>query len=69
MDDKLSDLDAIYVSCVLEDCVDQLAILGTIMPSNLERRANAEQVKMNVCANLDSSHAPKLLQTGKVGII
>ncbi|XP_046851983.1 dynein regulatory complex protein 9-like [Xenia sp. Carnegie-2017] len=44
MDDKLSDLDAIYVSCVLEDCLDQLAILGTIMPSNLERRANAEQI-------------------------
>jgi hypothetical protein len=44
MENKLLTLDAIYVSSVLEDCVDQLAILGKIMPSSLEGRPDAEQV-------------------------
>lgn len=44
MENKLLTLDAIYISSVMEDCVDQLAILGKIMPSSLERRADAEQV-------------------------
>ena len=44
MDNKLLTLDAIYVSSVLEDCVDQLAILGKIMPTSLEGKPDAEQV-------------------------
>lgn len=44
MENKLLTLDAIYVSSVLEDCVDQLAILGKIMPSSLEGRPDAEQI-------------------------
>ena len=33
---KLSALDTIHVSAVLEDCVDQLAILGSILPVSVE---------------------------------
>lgn len=45
MENKLLTLDAIYVTSVLEDCVDQLAILGKIMPSSLDGRPDAEQVQ------------------------
>ena len=48
MENKLLTLDAIYVSSVLEDCVDQLAILGKIMPSSLEGRPDAEQVRTSL---------------------
>ncbi|KAK3744771.1 hypothetical protein QZH41_013308, partial [Actinostola sp. cb2023] len=40
----LSNLDAIHISAVLEDCGDQLAILGHIMPSSLEGRSDASQI-------------------------
>lgn len=40
----LSSLDAIHISAVLEDCVDQLAILGHIMPPTLEGKADAAQI-------------------------
>ncbi|KAJ7378179.1 hypothetical protein OS493_024124 [Desmophyllum pertusum] len=40
----LSSLDSIHISAVLEDCVDQLAILGHIMPSTLEGRPEAAQI-------------------------
>ena len=40
----LSSLDAVHVSAVLEDCVDQLAILGHIMPPSLEGRSDAAQI-------------------------
>jgi len=33
MDFKLSALDAVHISAVLDDCVDQLAILGRVMPA------------------------------------
>ena len=40
----LSSLDAIHISAVLEDCVDQLAILGHIMPTTLEGKPDAAQI-------------------------
>lgn len=40
----LSSLDAVHISAVLEDCVDQLAILGHIMPPSLEGRPEAAQI-------------------------
>ena len=40
----LSSLDAVHISAVLEDCVDQLAILGHIMPPSLEGRSDAAQI-------------------------
>ena len=40
----LSSLDAVHISAVLEDCVDQLAILGHIMPNSLEGRSEAAQI-------------------------
>jgi len=38
MSDKLSNLDTIHVSAVLEDCVDQLAILGGILPVSVDHQ-------------------------------
>lgn len=45
---KLSALDAVHVSVVLEDCIDQLAILGRIMPSNHDTKqtGNNEVVEL-----------------------
>ena len=40
----LSSLDSIHISAVLEDCVDQLAILGHIMPPTLEGRPDAARI-------------------------
>lgn len=40
----LSNLDSIHISAVLEDCADQIVILGHIMPSSLEGRPDASQV-------------------------
>ena len=38
MSDKLSALDTIHVTAVLEDCVDQLAILGSILPVSADNQ-------------------------------
>ena len=40
----LAGLEAIHVATVLEDCVDQLAILGRIMPASYEERGDASEV-------------------------
>lgn len=40
----LSSLDTIHISAVLEDCIDQLAILGHIMPPSLEGKQDAAQI-------------------------
>jgi len=42
--DTLSNAEAIHVSTVLEDCIDQLIILGRIMPVPYQKRPDAEQV-------------------------
>lgn len=45
---KLSALDVVHVSTVLEDCIDQLAILGRIMPNAKDSKndVNAEVVQL-----------------------
>jgi len=45
---KLSALDVVHVSTVLEDCIDQLAILGRIMPDAKDSKndVNAEVVQL-----------------------
>ncbi|ETE59629.1 IQ domain-containing protein G, partial [Ophiophagus hannah] len=43
---KLPPLDAIRLSAVLEDCTDQLAILGYIMPVSYEGRKDVEDVSV-----------------------
>lgn len=40
----LSSLDTIHISAVLEDCIDQLVILGHIMPPSLEGKQDAAQI-------------------------
>ena len=41
---SLSGIEAIHVATVLEDCVDQLAVLGKIMPVSYEERSNRQEV-------------------------
>ena len=37
-------VDAIHVATVFEDCVDQLAILGRIMPPSFQMRHDVSEV-------------------------
>jgi len=41
---ELTDLDSVYITTVLEDTVDQLAVLGKIMPQTFEGRADASEM-------------------------
>ncbi len=40
----LSGVEAIHVATVLEDCVDQMAVLGRIMPTTFEFRHDVSEV-------------------------
>jgi len=40
----LTNTEAIHISTVLEDCIDQLIILGRVMPVPFLKRPDAEQV-------------------------
>lgn len=40
----LSGIEAIHIATVLEDCVDQLVVLGKIMPTTFEKRLDAKSV-------------------------
>ncbi len=40
----LNGIEAIHVATVMEDCVDQLAILGRIMPASYDARVDREEV-------------------------
>ena len=40
----LGGVESIHVATVLEDCVDQLAVLGRIMPTNFVERPDKDQV-------------------------
>ena len=42
----LSGVEAIHVATVLEDCVDQLSILGRIMPASYEEKPDADEVSV-----------------------
>ena len=44
----LGGIEAIHVATVLEDCVDQLAVLGRIMPVSYEERKDAEEVRVKL---------------------
>ena len=41
---QLSGYNAIHMATVLEDCVDQLSVLGRIMPASFEGRPDALSV-------------------------
>ena len=43
---SLSGIEAIHMATVLEDCVDQLSILGRIMPVSYEERPDKQEVSM-----------------------
>jgi len=40
----LEGTDAIHVATILEDCVDQLSVLGRIMPVSFDGRLDAVEV-------------------------
>ena len=42
---ELTPLDALYMGTVLEDTIDQLAVLGKIMPQTYEGRPDANEVR------------------------
>jgi len=48
----LSNAEAIHISTVLEDCIDQLIILGRIMPVPYQKRPDAEQVGIQYSESL-----------------
>ncbi len=48
----LSGVEAIHVATVLEDCVDQLSILGRIMPASYEEKPDANDVSGQPCVAL-----------------
>ena len=41
--------DAIHMATVLEDCIDQLVILGRIMPVAYTEKQSAAQVVLSAC--------------------
>lgn len=41
----LQGIEAVHVKAVFEDCADQLAVLGKIMPHSYEGRTDADEVK------------------------
>lgn len=45
----LTGVEAIYVATVLEDCVDQLSVLGHIMPTSYQGRIDADEVGCKLC--------------------
>lgn len=38
--------DGVYIATVLEDCVDELSILGYIMPGSYEGRTDAAEASV-----------------------
>ena len=64
----LSGVEAIHVATVLEDCVDQLAILGRIMPASYEEKPDADEVSYAIydgetVADLGGAPAARPLRT------
>ena len=47
----LTGSDAIHMATVLEDCIDQLVILGRIMPVAYHEKPNAAKVTMFIYCN------------------
>ena len=43
----LGGVDAIHIATVIEDAVDQLAVLGRIMPVSFEERGNSDEVGLS----------------------
>ena len=74
MSNTLSALDAIHVSVILEDCIDQVAVLGRIMPhsNSTGKSENNEIVELiELQKSLDARHeqlmsAPKDQETDKL---
>lgn len=44
----LKTYEAICTASVLEDCADQLAVLGAIMPGSYEGRRDVRQVRLSI---------------------
>ena len=53
--EQLSEVDAVIVSTILEDFLDQLVIMGRILPASLEHRSNAEDIVKGEIGNVISN--------------
>lgn len=53
--EQLSEVDAVIVSTILEDFLDQLVIMGRILPASLEHRSNAEDIVKGEIGSLISN--------------
>ncbi|NXC01857.1 DRC9 protein, partial [Orthonyx spaldingii] len=63
--EKITHLEALMFSAVLENCVDQLAILGYIMPVPLEGKTDlSQEMKEMTQEKLDSNH-PELMSANQ----
>ena len=69
----LSGSDAIHMATVLEDCVDQLSVLGKIMPASFEGRPDALSVSTSFFSMislftslLDACHGNLFASTGEI---
>ena len=52
----LTGIEAIHIATVLEDCVDQLVILGQIMPTTFEKRVNSKSVSYIYLNHMSELH-------------
>ena len=52
----LTGIEAIHIATVLEDCVDQLVILGQIMPTTFEKRVNSKSVSYIYLNHMNELH-------------
>ena len=51
--------DAIHVATVLEDCMDQLSVLGRIMPASFEGRPDAMSVSFSLMYHIYAQYLDK----------
>ena len=49
----ISRVERITFATILEDCVDQLAVLGGVMPDFSEKPSAAEEVRSSYCSSED----------------
>ena len=47
----LGGVEAIHLATVIEDAVDQLAVLGRIMPVSFEEKLDAEEVCIRILSS------------------
>uniref|UniRef100_A0A8C9ETX2 Uncharacterized protein n=1 Tax=Pavo cristatus TaxID=9049 RepID=A0A8C9ETX2_PAVCR len=65
--EKLTRLEALLLTAVLENCVDQLAILGYIMPVSHEGKTDTSRVSREQCLGSSLTCLPRTLLPPRCG--